>query len=106
MVIWSGLGFIVALIGVFALVLTEKVSEALTSDPHFYQHHHWLITVAMSLAALLTYGLHYFLGRRAEKTAEGAAALRRHTLFFVAVRWWPVIFIIVGIAAVMNGFSR
>jgi hypothetical protein len=97
MVIWSGLGFVVAVIGFLALVLTEKASEAIFSDPQFYQSHRWLALVAMMLAALGTYAFHAILHRRARVSAQ-PDSIYRHTLFFVAIKWWPAIFVALGVA--------
>lgn len=97
MVIWSGFGFVVAIIGFLALVLTEKISETLFSDPQFYQSHRWMVLVAMILAAGLTYAFHALLERKARATAQPDSA-SRHTLFFVAIKWWPAIFAAFGVA--------
>jgi hypothetical protein len=102
MVIWSGLGFIVGLIGFLSLVLTQRVSQALTADPRFYQDHRWLVLVAMSIAALLTYLFYVLLARR-DNASPGTS---RHSLFFVPVKWWPGIFLVIGVAMLFAGNNR
>lgn len=101
MIVWSGLGFVVVLILGLAFFGTEKIAESLTSDPRFYQEHQWLLLVAMVAAALLTYGFYCLLDRRARSGAGSAA--NRHTLFFIPVKWWPPIFVVMGVATLFSG---
>lgn len=104
MVIWSGFGFLVAVIGFAALILTEIVSENITGDDRFYQEHGWVILIGMLVAAILTYGLHRLLLLREGKvvidkeTGEELTLRLNHSLFFVPVKWWPVVFVLPGVA--------
>lgn len=104
MIIWNGLGFLVAVIGFGALLVTEIVSEQITEDDQFYQQHSWLILVGMTVAALLTFGLDKLLFRRKERvlidqeTGQKVVFRPNHSLFFIPVRWWPVVFLILGVA--------
>lgn len=103
MIIWSGLGFLVAVIGFASLILTEFVSEKVTGDDQFYQEHGWVILVAMLLAAGLTYGLHRLLllqkGRVVidKETGQEIVLRSSHSLFFIPVKWWPVVFVGLGV---------
>jgi len=89
MIIWSGLGFLVAVIGFASLILTEFVSEKITGDDQFYQEHGWVILVGMLLAAGLTYGLHQLLllqkGRVVidKETGQEVVLRSSHSLFFI-----------------------
>lgn len=103
MIIWSGLGFLVAVIGFASLILTEFVSEKVTGNDQFYQEHGWVILVAMLLAAGLTYGLHRLLllqkGRVVidKETGQEIVLRSSHSLFFIPVKWWPVVFVGLGV---------
>lgn len=103
MIIWSGLGFLVAVIGFASLILTEFVSEKVTGDDQFYQEHGWVIFVGMLLAAGLSYGLHRLLllqkGRIVidKETGQEIVLRSSHSLFFIPVKWWPVVFVGLGV---------
>ena len=102
MIIWSGLGFLVAVIGFASLILTEFVSEKVTGDDQFYQEHGWVILVGMLLAAGLTYGLHRLLLQKGrvvidKETGQEIVLRSSHSLFFIPVKWWPVVFIGLGV---------
>jgi hypothetical protein len=103
MIIWRGFGFLVAIIALVALALTEQVSERITSDQQFYQQHGWVALVGMLIAAALTYGLHRLLilqkGRAVIDKETGQEIVLRsdHSLFFVPVKLWPVVFVVLGL---------
>ena len=112
MIIWSGLGFLVAVIGFASLILTEFVSEKITGDDQFYQEHGWVILVGMLLAAGLTYGLHRLLllqkGRVVidKETGQEIVLRSSHSLFFIPVKWWPAVFVGLGVViAIVNSKS-
>lgn len=103
MIIWNGLGFCVFLIGFGSLILAELISEAITCDDRFYQQHAWVAMLGMFFAATVTYGFHFLLLRRKDRTVvdketgEEFVLRSDHSLFFIPVRWWPVVFVIGGI---------
>jgi len=101
-IIWTGFGFLVAIIGFAALILTELVSESLTKNEQFYQQNSWMILVGMTVAAVLTFGLHKLLSLKKPKividkeTGQEIELEGSHSLFFIPVKWWPVAFVIFG----------
>ena len=112
MIIWSGMGFLVAIIGLGALVGTEVVAEKITGIDHYYQSNSWLILVAMLLAAALTYLANKTLLAPKSKivldkeTRREIVLKKEHSLFFVPSKWWPAIFIGIGIIALLTNYSR
>src|SRR5262245_10828659 len=100
MIILRGCGFLVALIGIAALALSEKISASVSGDHHFYQRHGWVALIAMLVAAALTYGLHRLLLLQKARTVidkeTGQEIVLRssHSLFFVPVQLWPVIYVV------------
>ena len=112
MIIWNGLGFLVVLIAAAALVLTEFVSETITDDDQFYQQHGWVILIGLLLAAAMTFGLDRLLRRQKERvmidkeTGQELVLRRKHSLFFIPVKWWPAVFTLLGLAFALGGAPR
>jgi ABC-type antimicrobial peptide transport system permease subunit len=112
MIIWSGLGFLVAAIGFAALIFTELVSEKITGDDQFYQQHGWVILIGMLVAGTLTYGLHRLLllqkGRAVidKETGQEVVLRSNHSLFFISVKWWPVVFALLGVVFAIVAAAR
>ena len=88
MIIWSVHGYLVGIIGIVALVFVDIISESITGNEEFYQQNPWVMLVGMIIAAILTYWIHRFL---LQKSTED------HTFFFVPVKWWPIVFVMLGI---------
>ena len=109
MIIWTGFGFLVAIIGFAALVLTELISESIAGNEQFYQQNSWLILVGMTVAAILTFGLHKILSLKKpkividKKSGEEIEIRGSHSLFFIQVKWWPIVFIILGFVFMFAG---
>lgn len=112
MIIWSGFGFLVAVIGFAALIFTELASEKITGNNQFYQQHGWVILIGMLVAAALTYGLHRLLllqkGRAVIDKETGQEIILRanHSLFFIPVKWWSVVFAALGVVFAITGGAK
>ena len=112
MIIWRGLGFFVFVIGFGSLILTEFVSETITHNDRFYQEHGWIVMLGMFLAAVLTYAFHCLLVRRKDRTVidketgEEFVLRSDDSLFFIPVRWWPLVFVIVGVVYAFVGAAE
>jgi hypothetical protein len=91
MIIWSGMGFLVALIGFGSLFLTELLVESMTRDESFYQAHGWPKLMAFWVAALVV-----FLLDRALAGPPGRPG-RNHSLFFIPMAVWPILFVVLGV---------
>lgn len=104
MIIWDGLGFFVAVIVFGASLVCNLVFDA-AFGPGFYTAHYWPFGVAMFFAALGCWVLSVVLARRGSRividkaTGEEFVLHGNHSLFFVPVRWWPLI--LGGLAVVM-----
>jgi hypothetical protein len=99
MIIWSGWGFLVAVIVFGASLAMEVATEALTGDALFYQTHAWPLALALALAGVITWGLgKYFSARGARRmTDEGAGRTMttndQHRFFFIPMHYWGPILI-------------
>ncbi len=90
MIVWKGLGYLIAIIGFGSLVATQMIAEGISGSKTFYQENPWVIFFGMLVAAILTFALN--------KTVLSAEP-ENHSLFFVATKWWPILFVGLGIMA-------
>ena len=94
-VIWRGKGIIVAVLAFACLVASEAITEVVTHDSLYYQHHGWPKLVAFWVAAAAVYALRHRLG--VPETVEHASG-PEPSLFFVPVRYWPAVLLGLGVA--------
>lgn len=112
MIIWSGLGFFIAVIGMGSFMLAEYTSELITKNDEFYQQNPWVALLGSILAACLAFGLHKLLslqkGRRVidADTGEEIVLGKNHSFFFVPVKWWPIAFILIGAIFTISDYAQ
>jgi hypothetical protein len=103
MIIWSGLGFLVAVITFLLLLTAEYATESLFQDESYYQAHGWPKLLAFFLAAVVVWPLGKFLNRRQGKvviekeTGKEVLVKPNHSLFFIRIEYWGPILLILGI---------
>lgn len=104
MVIWSGLGFLVAVVTFGCLLATEILVEASFHDDQYYQAHGWPKLVAFVVAAAIVGVVGRRLSRRQGKvlidpeTGSEVIVGRNHTFFFIPVEYWAPILLVLGVA--------
>ena len=102
---WSGYGFLVPLVTFACALLTEMGVEALFKDPEYYQTHGWPLGLGLVLAAAALYALSERFGRVPtrvlldEATGERVEMRRRHSFFFVPMKGWAIVLIVLGCIA-------
>src|SRR5579871_941595 len=127
MIIWSGAGIFVLAIVLIVLVLTDLSLGALFHDPKFYAQHGWPKLLAFWMVAAILWPWGRWLHRnqprfkelvdpetgermkvympRPKELADPETGERiqvnmdsgSHTLFFIPVEYWGVIFAVLGI---------
>src|SRR5262245_60617783 len=97
MIIWSGLGFLVAVI-VFGFALVCNFVIDAIFGPGYYEAHEWTIGVAMFLSAIVCWFLGDYLRKRKpqiviDKATGQELTIDRsnHSLFFIRVHYWAPI---------------
>ena len=105
MIIWTGYGFVIAIIGVISLVAAQTGVNAVMGDPTYYDEHAWVKTLAMIFAAALTWQFAVVTRKinKArnlvdEETEKSVVLKRSDSLFFIDARYWPIIYLVIGIA--------
>jgi hypothetical protein len=106
MIIWSGWGFLVAVITFGCALLGEVVTEAAAHDDRYYQNHGWPKLAAFLVAAAIVWPLGRLLNRKQTERelvdpATGQRVLLQsgggHSLFFVPVQYWAPILVALGV---------
>jgi len=103
MIIWNGLGFLVAIITFALLLITEYTSEALFKDESYYQTHGWPKLIAFFVAGVIMWFLGNYLNKKQGKvmiekeTGKEILFKPNHSLFFVKMEYWGPILFVVGI---------
>lgn len=104
MILWNGWGIIVGVITFGCLLATEVFVEATFADDRYFQDHGWPIAAGFGVAAVLT-GIAARVIRRAPQrvlldpqTGKEVILDQRDTFFFIPVRYWPPILIVLGLA--------
>ncbi len=93
MIIWSGHGYVVAIIVFACSLITELVTESAAGNDQFYQSSSWALPLALAVAGGLTWVFQRVVLTRLESRNPEC----RHSLFFVPVGWWAPI---LGVIAV------
>lgn len=104
MIIWRGLGFLVLILTVVAVLAAQFVTQRAFGETYWEQQA-WPAAAALGLAAVLC----WFLGRRLNKPASKDAGEHRrtwtHDLFFVRMEWWAFPLVALAIAGVVLNFT-
>ena len=104
-VIWSGRGLVAGVVGFACLILTQLAVDAGTHDERFFTNHGWPKLVGLWLAAAVVWPLGRALNRRTERRLLDPTSGQRvvvrsgggHSLFFVPVQHWSVIYLLLGV---------
>ncbi len=105
MVIWTRWGIVVGLLGFACLILTQLGVNAAMQDGRFYQDHGWPKMLGLWIAAATSWPLGRYMNRDTERHLVDPASGQLvavhsgggHTLFFVPVQYWWVVFLILGV---------
>ncbi|MDJ0814055.1 MAG: hypothetical protein QNJ23_10010 [Woeseiaceae bacterium] len=96
LIVWRGLGWLVPVIVMAALILSQASVDAVYGDG-FYTANAWPKQAAFVAAALAVGVLGFFLNYKLrkvlinEETGEAVGKAPSHTLFFIPVEYWAVI---------------
>ncbi len=108
MIIWSGMGYLVLILGFGSLLMTEVVLESIFADETYYQAHGWPKLLGFVIAGILVWFLGNFLNTadskkiRDPETGKKMIVRGDHTLFFIPMEYWGPIFLILGFIFLFN----
>lgn len=104
MLIWSGLGFLVAAIFVACMFVTQLLVDGVSHNDKYWETHAWPGVAAMALAAGLVWMFNRWLEQRPGKrlidpaTNKEVVLRPRHSLFFIPVKYWPIVLVFIGVS--------
>src|SRR5437773_1572280 len=103
MIIWSGLGFLVAVFIFGAALICNFAFDAL-GGAGYYSGHKWTIGMAMFIAAVLSWVVGSLLRKRTARTVvdketgkELVLDRATHRLFFIPMHLWGPILAAIGV---------
>ena len=112
MFIWSGLGFLVAVITFGSCLLANVLLDAQFGEG-YYSSHPWAIGAALIVGGTITAGLGFRLKGRSdrfvvdEETGERMVINQsNHSFFFVPMHWAGVIIAVIGIGVAISDAFR
>jgi len=103
MIIWNGKGGFVFLIVFITSLSMELLTEGIYGDETFYQSNDWPLAMCFFISAFFTYLLSNYLNSQPERTLIDKETKKEiiikpnHKLFFIDIKYWPVILIIIGL---------
>ena len=103
MIIWNGMGFLVAVIGFGCLLATEFITEAAYKDDRYYQMHGWPKLAAFLVAGVIVWFLGRYLNSKGARrlidpeTNQEVWLKRNHSFFFIRMEYWGPIFVVLGV---------
>ena len=102
MIIWTGMGFLVAVFVFGCSFAANLITNALIGEP-FYDENQWPFGVSLIIAAALCWFIGRSLANRRTRslvdkdTGEEVIVRPNHSLFFIKMHWWGPILLVVGV---------
>ena len=100
MIIWKGLGFLVAVITFLVSLGAQLITETMTNDENYYQEN----SIPLAISILLSGIINGFLGKWInntkpkilidKETGEEVILKNNHSFFFIPMEYWSIILVI------------
>lgn len=111
--VWSGHGYLVAVITFASCLLMELTTRAVFHDNSYYQDHAWPMAVALATAGAICFVVGRLLNGGPTQTLVNLETGERHvlppsrhTFFFIPVQFWgPLLFVIAVVAAIYGAVN-
>ena len=104
MIIWSGYGFLVAIVVFVSSLVMNLLTDAITGNENFYGQANLPFTTSLILSGIICWFLGRYLNKPGEKTLvdkesgeEVVLSSARHRLFFIKMEYWGPILAVLGI---------
>jgi hypothetical protein len=112
MIIWHGLGFLVAVI-IFACSLAANLISNEKLGSGYYDHHKWPFAISLLFSSAICWSLGDYLRKRSDRAVidkrtgeEFVVNQSKHTLFFIPMHWWGPILLVGALILFSIEFSH
>lgn len=112
MIIWHGWGILAALIPYFSILFTEIIVEKIFQDKFYYQNNSWPMYLGLIIGIVLVYLLSLYLSKEKgrvvvdKQTGKELILKNKHTLFFIDIKYWPYILLLLTIYLFVKDFFK
>ena len=106
MVIWSRLGFLVAVFVFGCSLVANLLTNQLTGSEDFWNEHKWPFGISLLVSGLLSWAVGSWIANSEAKTlvdketGEETVVTPNHTLFFIKMHWWGPILLVTGVVLI------
>ncbi|PFE09477.1 hypothetical protein [Bacillus thuringiensis] len=109
MIIWSGWGFLVAIIVIINTLLGKAIFGSITGDATYFQDHSWPMAVMFIISGVMSWYLGKYINKPDGKvyidaeTGEKVMFNKKHSLFFIKMEYrGPIL----GVIAIVTLITR
>ncbi|MGE6619280.1 hypothetical protein [Bacillus mycoides] len=109
MIIWSGWGFLVAIIVIINTLLGKVIFGSITGDATYFQNHSWPMAIMLIISGVMSWYLGKYINKPNGKvyidaeTGEKVMFTKKHSLFFIKMEYWGPI---LGVIAIVTLITR
>ncbi|PEW71395.1 UNVERIFIED_ORG: hypothetical protein EDC93_103606 [Bacillus cereus] len=109
MIIWSGWGFLVAIIVIINTLLGKVIFGSITGDATYFQDHSWPMAIMLIISGVMSWYLGKYINKPNGKvyidaeTGEKVMFNKKHSLFFIKMEYWGPI---LGVIAIVTLITR
>lgn len=106
MIIWNGMGFLVAVFAFGCSLAANLLTNSLAGSDQYWEQHKWPLGIALLAAAVLSWFVGRFLASRKAKTLIDKETGKElviepyHALFFIRMHWWGPILAVIALVVV------
>lgn len=105
MIIFKGYGIVVMLIIVGSAFLANLLTNEVSGDDTYWGKHAWLVGVAQIFAGILCRVVGIVIERRYSRVfiveGTGERVVEHHSFFFIPIKWWCPILIVLGAGIIL-----
>lgn len=110
MLIWNGLGFLVAVV-VFGCSLVANIIFNQVMGEGYYDSHKWPVAISLIVSAVFCWALGDYLRKRSDRAVidvetgeELVINQSHHSLFFIPMHWWGPILLVIALVLFAGEF--
>ena len=111
MIIWRGWGIIVFFVVFASSLVAQVLTNTLTGSGAYWKEHGWPFACALACSGAVIWLIDQRLSRGRDRTlvdvqtGERVVIRRAHDFFFLRLRWWGVICVVLSVMLLFSGWS-